>query len=169
MVRTVIVAGIILATAGGPMQLRSSDYTNGSAIPRALMAADCGGQNRSPELVWSEAPKSAKSFALIMHDADAPIPGGFYHWVVYNLPASTHQLAADAKLAVDQLGKTSNEKAAYYGPCPPPGPTHHYSLTLYALDLAHISANAPLTGAELEGRISGHVVDHAEIAGTVRR
>jgi phosphatidylethanolamine-binding protein (PEBP) family uncharacterized protein len=42
-------------------------------------------------------------------------------------------------------------------------------LTFYALDLAHISADAPLTGPELEGRISGHVVEHAAILGTVRR
>jgi Raf kinase inhibitor-like YbhB/YbcL family protein len=151
------------------MQLRSSDYATGGVIPRALMAVDCGGQNRSPELAWSEAPKNAKSFALIMHDADAPVPGGFYHWVVYNLPASTHQLAGDAKLAAGQLGKTSNEKPGYYGPCPPPDPTHHYTLTLYALDLAHISADAPLTGPELEGQISGHVIEHAAIVGTVRR
>ena len=35
---------------------------------------------------WADAPKGTESFALIVHDPDAPIPGGFFHWVVYNLP-----------------------------------------------------------------------------------
>ena len=80
-----------------------------------------------------------------MHDPDAPMPGGFYHWVVYNIPAGTHALVGDAKLSPAQLGSTSAGKPGYYGPCPPPGPAHHYTITLYALDLAHIATDAPLT------------------------
>jgi Raf kinase inhibitor-like YbhB/YbcL family protein len=104
-----------------------------------------------------------------MHDADAPVPGGFYHWVVYNLPAGTHQLAANAKLSPNQIGVTTLAKAGYYGPCPPPGPIHHYTLTLYALDLARIAANVPLTGAQLEQRVSGHVLARAVLLGTASR
>lgn len=169
MVRTVTAAGIMMAMAAGSMQLRSSDFAAGGGVPRALMALDCGGQNRSPQLIWTDPPRSAKSFAVVMHDADAPIPGGFYHWVVYNIPPGTHRLAAHVKLAADQLGETSAAKPGYYGPCPPPGPTHHYTLSLYALDLAHIAADAPLTGPQLERRIGGHVLSHATVIGTARR
>jgi Raf kinase inhibitor-like YbhB/YbcL family protein len=166
--RGITIAGIVLA-AMATMQLYSGDFSAGGVIPRALMAVDCGGQNRSPALEWSDPPKDAKSFALIMHDPDAPIPGGFYHWVVYNLPTTASKLAANAKLSADQLGETSLSKPGYYGPCPPPGPAHHYRFTLYALDLARIAANAPMTATQLEARIEGHVLARAVLEGIAAR
>lgn len=151
------------------MQLRSSDFTAGARLPKVLMAIDCGGANRSPALTWTNVPRNAKSFALIVRDADAPIPGGFYHWVVYNLPAATQRLAANAKLSSSQLGDTSAGHPGYYGPCPPPGPVHHYTFTLYALDFAQIQSSAPLTGAQVEQRIGGHVLARAILQGTESR
>jgi Raf kinase inhibitor-like YbhB/YbcL family protein len=168
MFRLVAAAGIALATAG-TMQLQSDSFSGGGVIPRPSMATDCGGQNRSPQLAWRDAPKAAKSFALIVHDSDAPIPGGFYHWVVYNLPATTHQLAADAVLTADQLGETSLGKPGYYGPCPPPGPAHHYTFSLFALDVARISGGTPLTAPQVEARIAGHILARAVLKGTESR
>jgi Raf kinase inhibitor-like YbhB/YbcL family protein len=165
MMRLVATAGIVLAVTG-TMQLQSADFSDGGVIPTRAMALGCGGENRSPELAWSGAPKGTKSFALIVHDPDAPIPGGFYHWVVYNLPATTRRLAANAKLAADQLGETSVGKPEYYGPCPPPGPAHHYVFTLYALDIVHIAADAPPTAAQLQARIGGHALARAVLRGT---
>jgi Raf kinase inhibitor-like YbhB/YbcL family protein len=167
--RAVTLAGIVLAAATGAMQLGSSDISAAGAIAQKFMATDCGGQNRSPALAWSAPPKNVKSFALIMHDADAPIPGGFYHWVVYNLPAASRGLAPNASLRPDELGDTSLAKQGYYGPCPPAGPAHHYRLTLYALDLARLEAASPLTGAQLEARIEGHVLARAVLASTASR
>jgi Raf kinase inhibitor-like YbhB/YbcL family protein len=163
-----VVAAALLAAAAGAatMQLQSSDFSAGGAIPVRAMATDCGGENRSPALAWTGAPKAAKSFALVLHDADAPIAGGFYHWVVYNLPAGSRGLAAAAKLSADQLGATSAGKTGYYGPCPPPGPPHHYTFTLYALDLARISSESPVTATELQRRIGGHILARAVLQGT---
>jgi Raf kinase inhibitor-like YbhB/YbcL family protein len=166
MYRVVAAAGLAIAAAAATMQLQSSDFSPDGAIPVRAMAGDCGGENRSPALAWTGSPSGVKSFALIVHDADAPISGGFYHWVVYNLPAGSHSLPADAKLSADQLGTTSAGKAGYYGPCPPPGPVHHYTFTLYALDLARISSEAPLTAAELQRRIGGHILARAVLKGT---
>ncbi len=159
----------MLAAAAGVMQLHSDDVGGGAPVPRALMATACGGANRSPALAWSGAPGATKSFAAIMHDADAPVPGGFYHWVVYNLPPDARSLAADAKLSPQQLGLTTRATPGYTGPCPPPGPAHHYVLTLYALDLSRIAADAPLTGPQLEQRIEGHVLARAATTGTASR
>jgi Raf kinase inhibitor-like YbhB/YbcL family protein len=156
----------LLASAGAPMTIRSSDVPSGGVFPLALMAADCGGQNRSPALAWGAIPTGTKSFALIMHDPDAPVPGGFYHWVVYNVPAGTHALPGNAKLSPAQLGNTSAGKPGYYGPCPPPGPAHHYTITLYALDIARIASDAPLSAETLEGRVRGHVLARAVLTGT---
>lgn len=162
----VAAAGLAVATAAANMQLRSSDFSPGAAIPVRAMASDCGGANRSPALSWSGAPKTTKSFALILHDADAPIAGGFYHWVVYNLPATAQGLPPAVKLAANQLGVTSAGKPGYFGPCPPPGPVHHYTFTLYALDVTKISAETPPTAPQLERRIAGHIVARAVLEGT---
>jgi Raf kinase inhibitor-like YbhB/YbcL family protein len=148
------------------MTIRSGDVPSGGVFPLPLMASDCGGQNRSPALNWNAIPSGTKSFALIMHDPDAPLQGGFYHWVVYNIPAGTHALSTDAKLSAAQLGSTSTGKPGYYGPCPPPGPAHHYTITLYALDLAHVTSDAPLSAQALEGRLHGHVLARAVLTAT---
>lgn len=166
MVRLLAAAGVVLATSIVTMQVRSADFSEGATIPTAAMARDCGGENRSPQLAWTGAPQGTKSFALIVHDPDAPVPGGFYHWVVYNLNASTRELAANAKLGRDQLGETSAGNAGYYGPCPPPGPKHHYIFTLYALDIAHVSSDAPLTAPQLQARIAGHTLARGALHGT---
>jgi Raf kinase inhibitor-like YbhB/YbcL family protein len=165
MLRAVTLAGIVLAAAG-PMQLQSSDVPAGGVFPRAQMATDCGGENRSPALSWGSPPRGVRSFALIMHDADAPVAGGFYHWVVYDLSVQSRGLASGAQPATAKLGETSLGKREYYGPCPPPGPAHHYTLTLYALDLDRVPADAPLTGPQLEARMKGHVLARAALAAT---
>ena len=161
-----VVATAGLAIAAATLQIQSSDFSPGGAIPVRAMAPDCGGANRSPALSWTGAPKGTKSFALIVHDADAPIAGGFYHWVIYNLPGDSHALPAAAKLSTDQLGETSAGKTGYYGPCPPPGPVHHYTFTLYALDLARISSETPLSAAQLERSLAGHILARAVLRGT---
>jgi len=165
MVRAVTLVAAV-AAVWGPMQLKSADCPPQRPIVRAAMSIDCGGDNRSPALVWSNAPADAKSFAVVMHDADAPIAGGFYHWVAYNLPAGSNSLAAGARLSPSQAGINSLGKAAYYGPCPPPGPAHHYTIKLYALDLGAIAAGSPLTAAQLEERIKSHVLATAVLPTT---
>ncbi len=54
----------------------------------------CTGSNLSPELSWSEAPEGTKSFALMVHDADAKTGGaGFWHWVVVDIPGQVNAIA----------------------------------------------------------------------------
>src|SRR5437660_12882446 len=77
------------------MQLMSSDFSPGGAIP---VRFTCEGDNVSPEFSWKESPAETKSFALIIHDPDAPRVGGFTHWVLYNIPAHKGHLdPEDAK------------------------------------------------------------------------
>lgn len=169
MVRALTIAGVLLAAAPGLMQLRSGDFAAGGRLARPLMASECGGYGRSPELEWSGVPRGTKSFALIMHDPDAPIPGGFYHWVVYDLPAEMRRLPGSVKLPASELGVTSAGKPGYYGPCPPTGPAHHYNFTLYALDVAQIAGHSPLDGPQLRRTIGGHVLGRATLQGTASR
>ncbi len=155
----------MVAVTTGLMQITSSDFSAGGTIPRVFMATRCGGENRSPALSWTGAPPGTKSFALIVHDPDAPLAGGFYHWVVYNLPPQTNHFEANVKLAADQLGSTTAQKAEYHGPCPPPGPAHHYIFTIYALDLGHLDASKPLDGPGVESAIAGHILARGVLTG----
>lgn len=101
----------------------------------------CTGKNISPELHWANAPAGAKSFAVTVYDPDAPTGSGWWHWVVFNLPAKTQSLPAGAGDASgsqlpagSQQGKTDYGTASFGGACPPPGDKpHRYVFTLYAL------------------------------------
>jgi Raf kinase inhibitor-like YbhB/YbcL family protein len=166
MTRTLMAATITLVASTVWLHVGSNDIVAGHAIPKVFMARQCGGENRSPSLAWSGAPHGTASFAIVMHDADAPIPGGFYHWVLYNLPGRTNRLEPDVKVAAGQLGQTSAARTEYHGPCPPPGPAHHYTITVYALDVSHVSAATPLTGSELERSIDGHVLARGVLEAT---
>lgn len=148
--------------------LASATFKASATMPLSTVYKQCGGSNISPELHWHGAPAATKSFALIVHDPDAPAPGGWYHWVVYNLPATTGELPAGMKLASSQLGETSFEEHPYGGPCPPPGKPHHYNFTLYALDVGTI-VGSHLAGPQLEAAIAHHTLAKARLTGIYGR
>jgi Raf kinase inhibitor-like YbhB/YbcL family protein len=159
-------AAAAASLAGGPMRLQSSDFSSGGAIPRPLVAVECGGDNQTPALSWTGVPAGVRSFALVLHDPDAPVPGGFYHWIVYNLPAKTRALKTDPGLPESELGEASTGRQGYFGPCPPPNSEHHYVFTLYALDLDRIATRSPLTANALQQRMKGHILARAVLSGT---
>lgn len=147
------------------LTLLSTSFTNDARIPTRMAAKPCGGENRSPELHWSGAPHAAKSLAIVMHDPDAPRAGGFTHWVLYDLAPMSTSLPEGATLEPSSTGVNDTGATGYFGPCPPPGKPHHYHITLYALDVAHVGAARPLSEAELLARIKGHVVAEATLTG----
>src|SRR6516164_7719219 len=117
------------------MQVSSSAVTEGTPIPKKYTA---DGADVSPPLQWQGTPPTAKSFALICDDPDAP-RGTWVHWVLFNLPAEQRQLE-EATPGVEVLasgakhGKNDFGKIGYGGPAPPPGKPHRYFFKLYALD-----------------------------------
>ncbi|HLW54458.1 MAG TPA: YbhB/YbcL family Raf kinase inhibitor-like protein [Candidatus Angelobacter sp.] len=151
------------------LQLTSKAFKNEAEIPTEF---SCDGQNISPELAWSGAPAETKSLALIMHDPDAPMSGGFTHWLVYNIPANIDRLPQDVPHQ-DQLpgggiqGKNSSGKYGYIGPCPPSG-THRYYFKLYALDVI-LNPSAGTSKENLERAIRGHVLAETELMGKYKR
>ena len=52
----------------------------------------CSGDNISPALRWHGAPKGTQSYALTVYDPDAPTGSGWWHWVVFNIPAKSNAL-----------------------------------------------------------------------------
>ena len=160
-----------LALASPPpgLILTSPDFSAGGAIP---LRFTCDGEDIPPSLAWSGEPAGTASFALVMDDPDAPA-GLWTHWIVYNLPATTHSV--DASLIPGSVlddtpvlfGKNSWESQIYGGPCPPSG-THNYVFQLYALD-EMLSLPDNLSKAELEVAIGPHVLAFVELVGSYTR
>src|SRR5512134_2843112 len=148
------------------LKLTSSAFAHNGAIPRRYT---CQGGDVSVPLAWSGAPAATKSFVLIVDDPDAPDPKAprmtWVHWVLYNLPHTVTALAEGIK--PDQLPKGTLEgfndwkRTGYGGPCPPIG-RHRYFHKLYALD-ERLGDRGPLTKAELEAAMAGHVLASAEL------
>lgn len=100
----------------------------------------CFGDNQSPQLSWKNAPEGTKSFAITMYDPDAPTGSGFWHWVVFDIPASTKELVTNAGVQLNLAPKGAIQSITDYGikgfggPCPPKGHGfHQYIITVYAL------------------------------------
>ncbi len=145
-----LVFALLLSTsqtfAQGAFRLSSPDAAEGATIKaeQVFNSFGCSGQNVSPALQWTGAPAGTRSFALIVHDPDAPTGvGGFTHWVLYDIPATATSLAKGAGSADGKnlpagaaQSPTSFGTPGYGGPCPPAGDKpHRYVFTLYALNV----------------------------------
>lgn len=112
-------------------QLTNKQFLNGMGFT---------GENQSPALSWEHAPAGTQSFAVTMHDLDAPTGSGFWHWVVFNIPASVTELPAgtgDLSKHLTPAGAVQSNtdfgQPGYVGAAPPPGPAHRYLITVLAL------------------------------------
>jgi len=128
----------------------------------------CSGKNISPPLMWSGAPQATKSFALTMYDPDAPTGSGWWHWVVYNIPASVSDLAQGAGNPGGTLpagavqGRTDFGTTGYGGPCPPAGSKpHRYIFTVYALKTAKLDVPADASPAMVGFNIGANKLSSA--------
>ena len=143
------------------LRLRSPAFDNHERIP-ARHASD--GEDVAPPLQWSGVPDGTRSFAIVVHDPDAPLVDGFTHWVAYGIPGDATGLPEGGGDAV--MGTTSFGATAYGGPAPPPGHgPHHYFFWLYALD-ADLELEPGLDRRALLERIEDHVIEQARLLGT---
>ena len=147
------------------------------AMEQVFNGFGCSGQNISPALSWSGAPEGTKSFALLVHDPDAPTGGaGWWHWLAVNIPASVTELpkgagtADGSRLPVGTIQvATDFGGPGWGGPCPPVGDKpHRYHFTLYALNTARLDVAA--TGASLAGyMVNGAAIGRAKLTGKFGR
>jgi Raf kinase inhibitor-like YbhB/YbcL family protein len=163
-VRTILTAALFLAATAtahaAGFTLSSPTIKPGSMLGDAQVfnGFGCEGKNISPALKWSGAPKGTKSFAVTVYDPDAPTGSGWWHWVVFNLPASATELpegagSADGKglPAGTAQGRTDFGAPGFGGACPPKGDKpHRYIFTVHALKTDKIEvppdASAALVG-----------------------
>ena len=150
--------------------LTSTAFSEGGTIPQKYT---CDGQDISPPLKWSGAPKEAKSFVLIVTDPDAP-GGTFTHWVVYDIPADQTELQENVQkqAQVGSIKQGSNDfgSVGYGGPCPPQGDKpHRYVFTLHALSVNSLNLQGGATKGEVENAMNGKVIDRATLTGKYGR
>jgi Raf kinase inhibitor-like YbhB/YbcL family protein len=147
-----------VAAAPSGFSVTSPDFGPDRPIPEShvLDGYGCKGANRSPALEWHGVPSATKSFAITMFDLDEHgSPSGWWHWVVYDIPASTSRLPENAgALNSRELppgaiqGRTDLSQDAYHGPCPDKGqPPHRYQITVYALSVAKLPVPSEASGA----------------------
>jgi Raf kinase inhibitor-like YbhB/YbcL family protein len=124
----------------------------------------CEGASVSPALHLGELPPQTKSLAIIVHDPDAGRPGGFTHWVAFNIDP-VQDIPEGFNGGMQALNGAG--KAGYMGPCPPTG-THHYHFMVYALD-TRLGLTAQTGKAELEKAMDGHILAQGDLIGLYKK
>jgi Raf kinase inhibitor-like YbhB/YbcL family protein len=164
----------VLESAAGAMalQLHIAGLKAGDTIPQrfAYNHSGCSGGNISPEIIWSGVPASAKSLALVVWDEDAPVSGGFYHWVILNLPVTAKKLPEGAgnvagRQAPEGAVQLINDwgEPGYGGPCPPGHSQHRYHFILYALAVEHLPINERTKISEAAAEIKKNAAASADV------
>lgn len=126
---------------------------------------DCIGKNERPAFQWINVPSEAKSFAITFFDEDAPTGSGFWHWVVYNIPANITKINSDTLPAEAIEPNTDLEKPGFFGPCPPVGRIHRYTFTLHALDVKDLAVPQGSSGAISRFYINKHTIAKTTLTG----
>lgn len=150
------------------MELSSPDVVEGYSLAQAQLYSECGGGNVSPALSWSGAPPATKSFAVTLYDSDAS--GGWWHWIVYDIPASANGFTRGTAPAGALMGENDFGASAYGGACPPPGSgPHHYHFTLWALDVADTPFKGGANGKTVEAFFKAHKLATATLTAVFQR
>lgn len=172
-----ILIGICALASGAdsPFTLTSPDLPAGKRVGEQFTANTwgCHGANESPTLKWTNPPAGTKSFAITMFDPYRPPVSGWWHWLVYDIPAATTELPRKAGTpgnpgmpAGARQVKPDGEapEPHYYGPCPDEGdPPHHYTITIYALNVEHLKVPDTATPADIDSEISTKTIGKAQL------
>jgi Raf kinase inhibitor-like YbhB/YbcL family protein len=142
------------------MKIISSAFEGNGYIPAKYSKM---GGNISPPLRFIDVSQNAKSLVLVCHDPDAPIEGGFTHWLVWNIkPETSEILEGDLPRDFTQ-GLNDWQTYKWDGPNPPSG-THRYNFYLYAIDI-NLGLSSDAKRPDLLQAINGHVIDTATLTG----
>lgn len=154
----------------------SEDVTDGQrmSIAQAFDGMGAGGDNRSPQLSWRDFPEGTKSFVVTCFDPDAPIPGGFWHWVLVDVPTTVTDLPTDAgnrNGAGVPAGSfhVHNDlgELAFGGAAPPPNDRpHRYYFVVHAVDVEKLGVDENASPAVVSFTLAFHTLARAIIAPT---
>jgi Raf kinase inhibitor-like YbhB/YbcL family protein len=155
----------------------SDDVVDGEPMPvvhaSGLFGVE-GGEDISPQLSWSGFPDDTASFAVTVFDPDAPTVSGFWHWVVFNIPADVTELPTGAG---DEAGsglpagavqlRNDGGTTGYVGAGPPPGHgPHRYIIVVHALNVEQLDVPEDASPAVLTFNLWQTTIARATITPT---
>ena len=176
MLRTRIFLLIVFCLAStmvyaGDFTLTSPTIGNSTMLSEAQVydGFGCTGKNQSPALKWTAGPKETRSYAITVYDPDAPTGSGWWHWIVYNIPANVTEIAEGAGDPKGKLlppgavqGRSDYGSHAFGGACPPQGDKpHRYIFTVYALKIEKIDVPYDSSAALIGFMINANSVGKA--------
>ena len=161
-----------------PLLMTTTAWEDGGVIPDKYTMA--GNAAVSPELKWSQVPAGTQSFVLLMHDPEPVLNKGskmdITHWLIWNIPGTSTGLpeGVAAGELPDGSRQVSLRSNAYMGPGAPPGPYHHYTFELYALDTKldvpqGTPQEAAATRTAVVNAMDGHVLGKAVLVDRFHR
>lgn len=167
MKRIILIVAIFasITTNAQTFTLKSNELGGQATNKQVLNGFGCNGENKSPQLFWENAPIGTKSFAVTIFDEDAPTGSGWWHWLIFDIPASIKELKSDAgntklKIAPNEAIQGINDfkTYGYGGVCPPENSkAHRYVITVYALKTDKLgldqNANPAMVGFMLDQNI----------------
>jgi Raf kinase inhibitor-like YbhB/YbcL family protein len=171
MLTGLVLAGTMAASANAQnFRLSSTSVSEGAQLAKSQVFAGfgCEGDNVSPQLSWSGAPKGSKSFAITVYDPDAPTGSGWWHWDAVNIPASVNAVGLGAsgsgKMPKGTLEITNDYgTTGFGGACPPPGQVHRYIFTVYALSVEKLDLPKNPSNAFVGLMIHANMIGSAHI------
>lgn len=149
-----------------------SNELGGQATGRQVFnGSGCNGSNLSPQLAWENAPAGTKSFAVTIFDEDAPTGSGWWHWLIFDIPATVNALSSGAGNIALNLAPagaiqsvTDFKTQGYGGPCPPEGSkAHRYVVTVYALKTDKLGPDATANPALVGFMLEQNVIEKASL------
>jgi Raf kinase inhibitor-like YbhB/YbcL family protein len=152
----------------------TSDYVrDAEKLDGQYVHDSAGGGNRSPRLSWHGFPAETRSFVVTCFDPDAPIPSGFWHWVVVNLPVSVTELPTGAGDSDQTLPggafhvRNDFGPRNYAGAAPPPGDQpHRYYFVVHAVDVDTLDVTGDATPAVVGFNLAFHTLARAILTPT---
>jgi Raf kinase inhibitor-like YbhB/YbcL family protein len=161
--------------AGPGLTLTSPDFPDGGEIPASFTQA---AQNPpSPKLEWTNVAPGVQSFTLILHDPDVALQrktDDVLHWMIFNIPGTARELPQGVPATATLPDGAINAKnlrgaVGYMGPgAPAPGPHHHYTFELFALD-TKLELGPDATREDVVKAMQGHIVQKAVLVGRFHR
>ncbi|GIZ09018.1 YbhB/YbcL family Raf kinase inhibitor-like protein [Flavobacterium sp. UMI-01] len=151
--------------------LKSKELGGQATNKQLLNGFGCVGENISPQLFWENAPKGTKSFAITMYDESAPTGSGWWHWIVFDIPANLVELKANAGNPTQKLvpstviqSMTDFKTKGYGGPCPPEGSGFHkYLITIHALNTDKLGLDENANPALVGFMLQQHLIEKATL------
>ena len=129
----------------------------------------CDGSNAAPSISWSGTPAGTAEIAVSMVDESNLSAGRpFIHWVMAGIEPATDRLGEDEVPLGAIEGLNFFGDIGYTGPCPDPGTTATFELTVFALgQQLELADETP--AAELLDVIGTVAIDSSSSSGTATR